>query len=103
MRFKYQSKSFGVLEIVLSVAILAVFSVFVLQLFVTASQSSKKMRLLDNAQFQAVSIIENFKGSTSPIDFCKSEGIALNSSNDLKQSINISGEINALIKIKKQS
>lgn len=103
MRFKYQSRSFGVLEIVLSVAILAVFSVFVLQLFVTASENSKKERLLGNAEFQAITIVEQFKGSKSPLEFCKNMGLNQETGNYTKQNINISNAINAEIEIKKDS
>jgi type II secretory pathway pseudopilin PulG len=103
MRYKYQSRSFGVLEIVLSVAILAVFSVFVLQLFLSASNNSKKVKLTDNAQFQAISIVEKFKGSNSPLDFCKGMGLSQTAGDDIKQNINVSDNINAEIEIKKDS
>jgi hypothetical protein len=60
------TRSFGVLEIILSVAILAAFSVFVLRLFVSASDNESKMRLLDRADTAAVSYIEQFKGGSTP-------------------------------------
>jgi hypothetical protein len=39
---RYQSRDFGVFEIIISVAILAAFSVFVLKLFISASTDEKK-------------------------------------------------------------
>lgn len=74
MRSKIRSRDFGVLEIILSVAIIAAFSVFVLRLFVAASKDRQRMLDLDRANAAAVSLIEQFKGGSAPFSLSSSLG-----------------------------
>lgn len=66
MRTKFYSRDYSVLEIILSVAILAAFSVFVLRLFVAAAQEKQRMLDLDAADYGAVSYIEQFRAGSAP-------------------------------------
>ncbi|MDR3551738.1 MAG: hypothetical protein P4L75_01310 [Clostridia bacterium] len=74
MQSRFHSRDFGVLEIIVSVAILAAFSVFVLQLFVAASKDRQKMTALDSANYAAVSYIEQFRAGSTPFALCSKLG-----------------------------
>jgi type II secretory pathway pseudopilin PulG len=102
MHTRFHGRNFGVLEIIVSVAILAAFSVFVLRLFVAASNDEKKMLELDRADYAAVSYIEQFKNSAAPFDMCGSLGRANPSGGDYDNTVALSG-IKARIEIKKDS
>lgn len=73
-RFRYRAPSFGVLEILLSVAILAVFAAPVLQLFLQASKEEKQARMTDTAVAASVSYVEEFRAGTSPFALSKRLG-----------------------------
>lgn len=99
-RIKNLGRNFGVLEIILSVAILAAFSVFVLKLFVLASNYEKNMRLLDKATYSAVTIIEQFKNGNEP--FAINSHYGGTAKNDVYAcSTQLSNELRADISIKK--
>lgn len=74
MQTKINIRSFGVLEIILSIGIFAAFSVMVLRLFVTASDDEKKVGELDSANYAAVSYIEEFKSGETPFDILSEAG-----------------------------
>lgn len=67
-------RTFGVLEIILSVAILAIFAVPVLQLFVRAAQEEKRARMTDTAVTAAVSYVEEFKSGATPFSLSATLG-----------------------------
>jgi len=100
---RYQSRDFGVLEIIISVAILAAFSVFVLKLFVSASTDEKKVKQLDLATNSAVTYIEQFKSSSSPYEICSTLGAAAPTSGSFKKTIFIDEGIQAVIEISEDS
>jgi type II secretory pathway pseudopilin PulG len=100
---RYQSRDFGVLEIIISVAILAAFSVFVLKLFVSASNDEKKMKQLDLATHSAVTYIEQFKSSSSPYEICSTLGAAAPTSGSFKKTVFIDEGIQAVIEISEDS
>lgn len=66
MQIKRHLRNFGVLEIILSTAILAAFSVFAIQLFIKASDNQANVVLLDKSTYTAVSIAEQFKAGETP-------------------------------------
>jgi hypothetical protein len=103
MRSRFQSRNFGVLEIIISVAILAAFSVFVLRLFVAASYDEKKSLELDRANYAAVTYIEQFKGSATPFDICGTLGADSGVNGYYKHAVAVSNDISAQIEIKKDS
>lgn len=103
MHSRYHIRNFGVLEIIISVAILAAFSVFVLKLFVGASDSEKKVQLLDRADYAAVTYIEQFKGSASPFAVCAKLGGVKESGGYYKNTVCVADGMNAVIEIKKDS
>lgn len=73
-RSRYRSRTFGVLEIILSVGILTVFAVPVLQLFVKASQEEKRTRMTDTAVAAAVSYVEEFRSGSTPFALSRTLG-----------------------------
>lgn len=73
-RSRYRSLTFGVLEIILSVGILAVFSVPVLQLFVKASREETRTRMTDTAVAAAVSYVEEFRSGATPFELSRTLG-----------------------------
>jgi type II secretory pathway pseudopilin PulG len=103
MHSRFHSRNFGVLEIIISVAILAAFSVFVLRLFVAASLDEKKSLELDRANYAAVTYIEQFKGSAAPFDICAALGTASAANGYYSNTVGVPGGIKAQIEIKKDS
>ena len=102
MRSRFNVRNFGVLEIIMSVAILAVFSVFLLRLFVSASECEKKTRLLDRADFTAASYVEQFKGGSGPYDILTSLGIKQDGGDDRTGTVKSAAEgLNAAVEVKK--
>lgn len=103
MHSRFYDRNFGVLEIIVSVAILAAFSVFVLRLFVAASADEKKTLELDTADYTAVSYIERFENSTSPFELFSSPGKAVPASDSYRENVIISNDMSAFIVISKDS
>ena len=100
---RLQSRSFGVLEIILSVAILSAFSVFVLRLFVAANNEEKTMLELDRANYAAVSYIEQFKSSSAPFAICSRLGTAGPSGDQYAAAVPVEGRLRAQIRIYKET
>ena len=96
---RFQSRSFGVLEIILSVAILSAFSVFVLRLFVAANGEDKKMLELDRANYVAASYIEQFKSSSAPFAVCANLGTSGPSGDQYSATVPVEGALHAQIRI----
>jgi len=103
MRLNFHSRNFGVLEIIVSVAIFAAFSVFVLKLFVAGETSDKRMGELDRATMSAVSIVERFKGSGAPFEVCSSLGASAPESGSFSGTVGVSDSLNADVKIGRES
>jgi hypothetical protein len=102
MRSRFNVRNFGVLEIIMSVAILAVFSVFLLKLFVSASDCEKKTRLLDRADFTAASYVEQFKSGSGPYDIMTKLGIAQGSGDDRTGTVKSAAEgLTAVVRVTK--
>jgi type II secretory pathway pseudopilin PulG len=102
MHSRFNNRNFGVLEIIVSVAILAAFSVFVLRLFAAASKDEKLMLESDQANYTAVSYIEEFKGGASPFTICEELGSARPSDGYYSSKVAL-GETYALVEIKKEN
>lgn len=100
---RFQSRSFGVLEIILSVAILSAFSVFVLRLFVAANAEEKKMLELDHANYAAASYIEQFKSSSAPFAICSRLGTAGPSGDQYSATVPVEGALHAQIRIYRET
>ena len=102
MRSHFHARNFGVLEIIVSVAILVAFSVFVLRLFVAVSSDEKKMKELDRANYTAVSYIEQFKAGASPFDLRSTLGGSA-SGGSYTRTVTVPGGIRARIEIKEDT
>jgi Tfp pilus assembly protein PilE len=57
---------FSVIEVVLSIAVLAAMSLVCLQLFLTASKVNMRSRILDASVMKSTAIVEAFKNSDKP-------------------------------------
>jgi prepilin-type N-terminal cleavage/methylation domain-containing protein len=62
-------KGFTLAEMIISIGVVAIFSVIILQLFITAKNLNTSSRDLDRASSAAVNIAEMFKSSASASEF----------------------------------
>ncbi len=68
-RFKNRlnnQEGFTLLEVIISIAILAVSSVFILEMFVTSADANLRAKSYDTALSKAVAFIEEFKSREEP-------------------------------------
>lgn len=103
MQKNLRSRNFSVLEIILSVALLAGFSVFILRLFVLASDKQKDTLLMDTAVQQAVTLVEKFKGSDKPYDVYTQLRLDPSGTGAQKVKEGMAPSLQAVVEIKKDS
>ena len=60
------TRGFTLLEVVVSITVLALTSVFILQMFVVSDNVNKKARDIDNANMVCMAAVESFKNGTQP-------------------------------------
>ena len=61
-------KGFTLLEVIISVAVISIISVYILQMFVAANRVNKKAYETDQANMLCMGALENFKASEIPPD-----------------------------------
>lgn len=103
MQKNLRSRNFGVLEIIVSVALLAGFSVFILRLFVSASDKQKQAMLMDTAVQKAVTLVEEFKGDDKPYDLYTQLKLNPSVSGAQKVTEGMENGLQAVVEIKKDS
>lgn len=99
-RSRYRSRTFGVLEIILSVGILAVFAVPLLQLFVKASQEEKRTRMTDTAVAAAVSYVEDFRSGSTPFALSQTLGGGPDADGNYRRQADLGGGVAAAVTIR---
>jgi type II secretory pathway pseudopilin PulG len=106
MQSRFNVRNFGVLEIIMSVAILAAFSVFVLKLFVSASDRGRQARMLDSASFAASGYVEQFKAGAGPYSLMSLPGASAASSAPDDRTVTVAKAadgLSAVIEIKREA
>jgi type II secretory pathway pseudopilin PulG len=103
MQKNLRSRNFGVLEIIVSVALLAGFSVFILRLFVAASDKQKQAMLMDTGVQKAVTLVEEFKGDDKPYDLLTQLKLNPSVSGAQKVTEGMENGLQAVVEIKKDS
>jgi prepilin-type N-terminal cleavage/methylation domain-containing protein len=72
LRYKFKksvnSKGFTLVELIISIGIIAIISSSILQLFITAGNLNRKAYDIDKCVMLSESIIEQFKSGNTPID-----------------------------------
>ena len=66
---KKSNRGFTLIEIIIAIGIIAIISVFVLQVFITAKTLNQKANDLDNSVFISSNLIELFRSGNSEEDF----------------------------------
>jgi len=75
-RFIKDEDGFSLLEVVISIAMLAFLSVFILQMFMTGAAANSRARDIDVASYVATGVIEGLKASDSANDFLNMDFVA---------------------------
>jgi len=69
-----KTRGFTLLEVVVSITVLALTSVFILQMFVVSDNVNKKARAIDNANMVCMAAVESFKNGSHPHSTFKENG-----------------------------
>lgn len=82
-------KGFTLVELIMSIGIIAIISGVVLQLFITAGNMNKRAADLDKSVMISETLVEKFKSSTGPLDFSQSEGMKQSLENNKAKQYNL--------------
>ncbi len=83
------NKGFTLVEMIISVAFLAVISLVLVELFISAQNCLQKAHDLDQSVHIAKKMIETFKSGDSPEDFFNSEIVSISDVSELGDKITI--------------
>lgn len=68
-------KGFTLVELIMSIGIIAILSCMVLQLFITAENLNKRSSDLDASVMKSESLIESFKSCNNPMEFVNQDAM----------------------------